>query len=69
MNAVEFTAELSGNAVLAIPREIAIQLPKTGTARVIILTNGSDDAEWRLGAYEQFMRDDSVDDAIYDSIK
>jgi hypothetical protein len=24
------------------------------------------DAEWRAGAYEQFMRDHSPDDAVYD---
>ena len=38
MNAVEFTTELSGAAVLPIPREIAAQLPKSGKARVIVLT-------------------------------
>ena len=68
MNAVEFTTELSGAAVLPIPREIAAQLPKSGKARVIVLTDeDTDEAEWRAGAYEQFLRDDSAEDAIYDS--
>jgi hypothetical protein len=66
MNAVEFTTELSGAAVLPIPREIAAQLPKSGKARIIVLT---DEAEWRAGAYEQFLRDDSAADAIYDSLR
>ena len=39
MNAVEFTTELSGTAVLSIPREIAAQLPKSGKARIIVLTD------------------------------
>ena len=68
MNAVEFTTELTGAAVLPIPREIAAQLPKSGKARIIVLTDdATDEAEWRAGAYEQFLRDDSAADAIYDS--
>jgi hypothetical protein len=70
MNAVEFTTELSGAAVLSIPREIAAQLPKSGKARVIVLTEGAtDEAEWRAGAYEQFLRDDAAEDAVYDSLR
>ena len=45
MNAVEFTAELSGNAVLQIPSEAAAQLPKAGKARVIVLTDEDTDSE------------------------
>jgi hypothetical protein len=70
MNAVEFTTELSGAAVLSIPREIAAQLPKSGKARLIVLTDdATDEAEWRVGAYEQCLRDDSAEDAIYDSLR
>ena len=70
MNAVEFTTELSSEPVLAIPPEIAAQLPKSGLARIIVLTaEDSDDAQWRGAAYEQFMRDDSPEDAIYDSYR
>ena len=70
MNAVEFTTELSGIAVLPIPQEIAAQLPKSGKARVIVLTDeDTDEAQWRAGAYEQFLRDDSAQDAIYDSLR
>jgi hypothetical protein len=70
MNAIEFTTELSGAAVLPIPSEIAAQLPKSGKARVIVLTDeDTDDAEWRAAAYEQFLRDDSPEDAIYESLR
>ena len=70
MSAVEFTTELSGAAVLPIPREIAAQLPKSGKARIIVLTDeDTGQAQWRAGAYEQFLRDDSAEDAIYDSLR
>ena len=70
MRAVEFTTELSGTAVLQIPSDAAAQLPKAGRARVIVLTDeDTDDAEWRPAAYEQFVRDDSQEDAIYDSLR
>ncbi len=68
MNAVEFTTELNGSNVLKVASEAASQLPKTGRARVIALTaDGDEDAEWRLGAYEQFLREDAPEDAVYDS--
>ena len=70
MNAIEFTTELSGATVLQIPPEIAAQLPKVGEARIIVLTDeGTDDAEWRLAAYAQFLRDDPPEDAVYDSCR
>ncbi len=68
MKAVEFTTELNGSGMLAVPTGIASQLPKMGRARVIVLTDDDgDDAEWRAGAYEQFLRDDPPEDAIYES--
>ena len=70
MRAIEFTTELSDSRLLPIPPEIADQLPKKGRARIIVLTeelNG--DADWHLGAYQQFLRDDSPEDAIYDSCR
>ena len=38
MNAVEFTTELSGADNLRVPAEILAQLPRSGQARVIVLT-------------------------------
>jgi transaldolase len=70
MNAVEFTTELSGSDTLTIPQEIAAQLPKSGQARVIILTSEHNkETEWRLAAYEQFLREDPPEDSIYDSLR
>ena len=67
MNAIEFTTELTEKPVLTIPSEVAEQLPKEGRARVIILTG--DDNGWQLGAYEQFLRDDPSEDAIYEGLR
>lgn len=69
MTAVEFIAELSGAPTLTIP-QAAAQLPKSGRARVIVLTDDSPaDAEWRVAAYEQFLRDDPAEDAIYERLR
>jgi len=68
MSAIEFTTELTEKPVLTVPQDVANQLPKAGTARVIVITNG-DDADWQAAAYEQFLRDDSADDAVYDSLR
>ena len=70
MRAVEFTVELTGDPVVAVPEDIATTLPKTGTARVIILTaDQADDTHWQRAAYEEFLRDDAPEDAVYDSYK
>ncbi len=70
MKAVEFTAVLGPEPVLTIPSEIAAQLPKQGNARVIILTSeDSEEAEWRMGAYEQFVREDPPEDSVYDTYR
>lgn len=70
MNAIEFVTELKGAAVFDIPSEIAARLPKAGKARIIVLTEEpTDDAEWRAASYEQFLRDDAPEDAIYDSMR
>lgn len=70
MNAIEFTTELSDEPILVVPAEAAAQLPKAGKARVIILTgNDPDDADWRTGAYEQFLRDDVPEDAEYEALR
>jgi hypothetical protein len=69
MHAVEFIAELNEVGILRIPREVAKDLPCSGKARVILLTaDGDGDAAWQAAAYQQFLRDDAPEDAIYDSL-
>jgi len=70
MQAVEFITELRGESVLPIAEDVAARLPKTGSARVIVVTGEQpEDIEWRRAAYEQFMRDDPPEDAVYDDYR
>ncbi|MBA3915795.1 MAG: hypothetical protein H0X25_18470 [Acidobacteriales bacterium] len=70
MNAVEFTKELSGAAVLPIPIELLPSCQRRAErASSFSPARDSDDADWRNGAYEQFLRDDPEEDAIYDSCR
>ena len=67
MRQIEFDTELKGRPFLAIPQEVAAQLPKSGHAKVIILlSENAEDKEWQAAAYEQFMREDSPEDSVYD---
>jgi len=67
MNAVEFMAELNDSGTLQIPRDVALGLPCSGKARVILLT-ADVDRTWQAAAYTQFLRDDSPEDEVYDSL-
>jgi hypothetical protein len=69
MQAIEFITDLSADPVLRIPHEAATQLPTSGRVRVIVLTAEADDddVDWRHAAYEQFLRDDTSEDSIYDN--
>ncbi len=70
MHAVEFTTELSAQPFVAIPQAVAAQLPKAGHARIIILTpDDTEETAWRHGAFEQFMREDPPEDAVYDTYR
>ena len=54
--------------MVPIPDEVAVELPKTRLARVIILTGDqAEDAQWQRTAYKQFVRDYAPEDAIYDT--
>lgn len=48
--------------------DVALQLPKADYIDAIAQVNRSADAEWQLGAYEQFLREDSEEDAIYEPL-
>jgi hypothetical protein len=67
MSSIEFEAELRGESTLALPPEVVERLPKSGRVTVVMLVpDDPDDKQWRLAAYEQFMKDDGPEDAVYD---
>ena len=65
MRQIEFDTELQDKPFLAVPQEVAAQLPKSGHAKVILLVDAEDE-EWQTAAYEQFMRENSSEDSVYD---
>jgi hypothetical protein len=70
MDAIEFTTDLTESPVLAIPPDASARLPKSGRVRGLGMTEeDADDAACRSFAYEQFLRDDPPEDAIYDTLK
>jgi hypothetical protein len=68
MSAIEFETELHGEPTLAVPPDVVARLPKPGRATVIVLVeDDAEDQSWRAAAYEQFLSDDSSEDAVYDA--
>ena len=67
---IEFETELTGGATLSIPAEIAAALPGKGKATILVFVDmDPEDAAWRRAAYEQFLSDDSDEDAVYDKYR
>ena len=67
---VEFEAELTGSHTLSIPPEIAAALPSKGKVTIVVFVDmDPEDTAWRKAAYEQFLRDDSEEDAVYDKYR
>jgi hypothetical protein len=64
---IEFETELTGRNTLSIPPEVAEALPPTGKATVVVILDmDPEDTAWRQAAYQQFLSDDSAEDAVYD---
>ena len=67
---MEFETELTGSRTLKLPREIASALPLRGKATIVVLVDmDPEDSAWRRMAYEQFLSDDSEEDAVYDTYR
>ena len=65
---IEFETELTGSRSLSVPPEIT--LPTTGKVTVVVFVDmDPEDAAWRKAAYEQFLSDDSEEDASYDRFR
>lgn len=47
-----------------------VQSTSASTGKTYILPDSdeADETEWRLGSYEQFLRDDTEEDAVYESM-
>jgi hypothetical protein len=68
MQPIEFETELQDTPFLRVPKEASARLPKSGHAKVIVLVSGdAEDTPWSKAAYEQFMKEDSAEDSVYDA--
>jgi hypothetical protein len=68
MSAIEFETELRGDSTLALPPDVVARLPKSGRATVVVhVQDDSEDTEWRKASYEEFLKDDGPEDAVYDA--
>ena len=64
---IEFETELTGKDTLSLPSEVAGALPPSGKATVVVIVDRDpDDAAWEQAAYQQFLRGDTAEDAVYD---
>lgn len=64
---IEFETELTGGRSLELPPEVASALPSQGKATIVVFVDmDPEDALWRREAYQQFLSDDSEEDATYD---
>ena len=66
MSPIEFETELEGKPFLHVPKDVADRLPKKGHAKVIVMLQDPEDAQWRTAAYGQFLKDDATEDSVYD---
>jgi hypothetical protein len=66
MRQIEFDTEFQDKPFLAVPQEVAAQLPKSGHTKVILLVAEDADGEWQAAAYEHFMRENGSEDSVYD---
>ena len=70
MKTVEFETELRADKCLAIPDRIAASLPSSGKATVLVFVDlDPEDGAWREASYNQFLRDESDEDAVYDKYR
>ena len=69
MKAVEFLTQVGANNALEVPPEVAAQLPRGQSVRVIVLMPETDeDQEWSRLTAEQFLAGYDESDAIYDRL-
>ncbi|MDE2060152.1 MAG: hypothetical protein KGL31_08255 [candidate division NC10 bacterium] len=67
---IEFETELTGGPTLSIPPEIAAALPSRGKVTIVVVMDRDPEyTTWRKAAYEQFLSDDSEEDAVYDKYR
>lgn len=69
MNTADFTARLAPNGQIAVPAEVASQVPAGEQIQVILQWGASeDDAAWRAAGRRQFEAAYAADDSVYEAL-
>ena len=69
MKALEFWAYVDSDCTLSVPPEVAMQIEKEQSVRVILLIPVSgEDQDWAHFTAEQFLKGYAKSDAIYDEL-
>jgi hypothetical protein len=69
MKTVDFTGELTSNGHIAVPPEIASQVPPGELVQVVLQWGMSEDeTAWRATGRRQFEAAYSADDSIYEQL-
>jgi hypothetical protein len=69
MKTVDFTGELTSNGQIAVPLEIASQVPPGEPVQVVLQWGMSDDeTAWSAAGRRQFEAAYSAEDAIYEQL-
>jgi hypothetical protein len=69
MRTADFTARLAPNGQIAVPAEVASQVPPGEQVQVVIHWGASeDDAAWRAAGRRQFEAAYAADDSVYEAL-
>lgn len=68
MKALEFETTLGADSKLTVPENLAGQIPKHESVRVIVLLPEGGDADWQQLTAEHFFAGYSESDSIYDAV-
>ena len=70
MNAVEFEGKVTPNGQIAVPAEIAEQLPPGESLHVVLQSNAApdEDSAWRARGRRRFEAAYVPEDAVYDQL-
>ena len=66
MKTADFRGELAPNGQIAVPPEIASQVPTGEQIQVVLQWGASDDDAWRVAGRRQFEAAYADDDSIYE---
>lgn len=68
MKALEFESWLADGDKIQLPQEVAKQIPEGSAARVILLLEPEDEANWRRLSAERFADAYAEEDAVYEKL-